>query len=184
MGKITYYDILEVSQKATLEEIKQAYRKRAREAHPDLNKGIDSNKKMAWINKAYETLSDDTKRKSYDLRIPNPNIKQTKSSYSKEYSSKNYRQTNKNTRSSSGTNSSIAYCLICHKPLDAKWKTYCLQHYWEMKRNQNKNYSPGYKTNTNYSNNKNVNEKSWVMWLVENVWWIVLLVYIFYLVLK
>lgn len=62
-AKPDYYKTLGVSKNATAEEIKKAYRKAARENHPDA--GGDE-EKFKDINEAYEVLSDDKKRKIYD----------------------------------------------------------------------------------------------------------------------
>ncbi|MDR1168260.1 MAG: molecular chaperone DnaJ [Heliobacteriaceae bacterium] len=61
-----YYEILEVSKEATKEEIKNAFRKKARTLHPDVNKSPDAGEKFKELGKAYETLSDDNKRATYD----------------------------------------------------------------------------------------------------------------------
>lgn len=62
-----YYDILEISRTATPEEIKKAYRKKAVQYHPDKNPGdADAEKKFKEISEAYEVLSDENKRKTYD----------------------------------------------------------------------------------------------------------------------
>lgn len=62
-----YYKILGVSRKATLAEIKKAYRKLARKYHPDLNPGDKvSEKKFKEITEAYEVLKDPKKKKQYD----------------------------------------------------------------------------------------------------------------------
>ena len=60
---ITYYEILEVSRMASKEVITKAYKVLVRKYHPDLEQ--DEGKK----NEAYETLSDDEKRKKYDDKI-------------------------------------------------------------------------------------------------------------------
>lgn len=59
-----YYDTLGVPRDAPPEEIKKAYRRKAKANHPD-RKGGDC-RAMVAINKAYETLSDPTKRSYYD----------------------------------------------------------------------------------------------------------------------
>jgi len=61
-----YYEILGVSKDASKDEIKSAFRKKARELHPDVNKAPDAEEKFKELGKAYETLSDDNKRATYD----------------------------------------------------------------------------------------------------------------------
>ncbi len=62
-----YYETLEVSKSATQDEIKKAYRKKALQFHPDRNPGdSDAEKRFKEISEAYEVLSDETKRQSYD----------------------------------------------------------------------------------------------------------------------
>jgi curved DNA-binding protein len=62
-----YYNILGVSRNATEREIKQAYRKLARQHHPDVNPGDKSaEERFKQINEAYEVLSDKEKRRKYD----------------------------------------------------------------------------------------------------------------------
>lgn len=62
-----YYAILGVSKTATAEEIKRAYRKLARQHHPDLNPGNQAaEEKFKEINEAQEVLSDPEKRSKYD----------------------------------------------------------------------------------------------------------------------
>lgn len=62
------YETLWVSKTATQDEIKKAYRKQAMKYHPDKNKGdAAAEKKFKEANTAYQTLSDEWKRKQYDM---------------------------------------------------------------------------------------------------------------------
>jgi len=60
------YDTLGVSESATESEIKKAYRKLARQYHPDVNKSPEAEEKFKEINAAYEVLSDKEKKAQYD----------------------------------------------------------------------------------------------------------------------
>lgn len=61
-----YYKILGVDRDATEAKIKSAYRKLARQYHPDVNKSPDAVNKFKDINEAYEVLSDKEKKSRYD----------------------------------------------------------------------------------------------------------------------
>jgi curved DNA-binding protein CbpA len=62
-----YYAILEISQTATLFEVKTAYRMQAKKWHPDKNSGIDTTEKMKEINEAKLILTDEEARVRYDI---------------------------------------------------------------------------------------------------------------------
>jgi molecular chaperone DnaJ len=62
-----YYAILGVSKDATAEELKRAYRKLARELHPDINPDEHAQEKFKAVTAAYEVLSDPDKRRVVDL---------------------------------------------------------------------------------------------------------------------
>ena len=65
-----YYKTLGVPKSASTEDIKKAYRKLARQYHPDVNKKPDAEKKFKAVNEAHEVLSDPEKRKRYDTVGP------------------------------------------------------------------------------------------------------------------
>lgn len=61
------YETLGVNKNASADEIKKAYRRLARKYHPDINKEPEAEAKFKEINGAYEILSDENKRKQYDM---------------------------------------------------------------------------------------------------------------------
>ncbi|KAG8012787.1 Dynamin-1-like protein [Nibea albiflora] len=66
LAKKDYYDILGVPRDATERQIKKAFHKLAMTYHPDKNKSPDAEGKFREIAEAYETLSDETRRREYD----------------------------------------------------------------------------------------------------------------------
>ncbi len=62
---MNYYEILQVTPESDLSQIKAAYRRLARKYHPDVNPS--GAKKFKLISKAYDTLSNEAKRKEYDI---------------------------------------------------------------------------------------------------------------------
>jgi molecular chaperone DnaJ len=67
MAKRDYYDILGVNRKANADELKNAFRNKAKQLHPDRNPG-DKNAESQFkeLNEAYDVLKDDQKRAAYD----------------------------------------------------------------------------------------------------------------------
>ncbi len=61
-----YYKILGVEKTASPEEIKKAYRKKAKSAHPDVNSGLQSSELFQELSEAYMVLSDPKERDKYD----------------------------------------------------------------------------------------------------------------------
>jgi len=68
-----HYKVLGVDKKASPDEIKKAYRKLARQFHPDHNPGDDkAEARFKQISQAHDILSDAEKRKDYDRALANP----------------------------------------------------------------------------------------------------------------
>ena len=65
-AKRDYYEVLGLKKGASASEIKSAYRKMALKYHPDKNKEADAEAKFKEINEAYQVLSDEKKKKTYD----------------------------------------------------------------------------------------------------------------------
>ena len=66
----TYYEILNADVDASPEQIKRAFRKRAKELHPDVNRNLgDTVEAMQTLLRAYETLIDPNRREEYDRRM-------------------------------------------------------------------------------------------------------------------
>ncbi|WP_457098563.1 molecular chaperone DnaJ [Microbacterium sp. P5_E9] len=62
-----HYEVLGVARDATPDEIKKAYRRLARELHPDVNPGADTSERFKLVTHAYDVLSDPEQRARYDM---------------------------------------------------------------------------------------------------------------------
>lgn len=69
MANPTHYDTLEISPTASQAEIKQAYRRLAKQFHPDSNQETGSHDRITEINAAYEVLGDPHQRQFYDRQL-------------------------------------------------------------------------------------------------------------------
>ena len=67
-----HYEVLGVSRDASQEQIKKAYRKLARELHPDMNPGEKEQERFKLVTHAYEVLSDEASRQQYDMGGSSP----------------------------------------------------------------------------------------------------------------
>ena len=64
-----YYSLLKIRRDATQDEVKRAYRRLARELHPDVNPDPETQERFKEITQAYEVLSDTDKRRMYDMGV-------------------------------------------------------------------------------------------------------------------
>ncbi|HWU46656.1 MAG TPA: DnaJ domain-containing protein, partial [Humibacter sp.] len=62
-----HYEVLGVDRDATPDEIKKAYRRLARELHPDVNPSAEAQERFKLVTHAYDVLSDPQQRERYDL---------------------------------------------------------------------------------------------------------------------
>lgn len=85
--KENYYDILQVNKNASPEIIEKAYKTLVKMYHPDLQEGTmrqEYEEKLKEINEAFEVLSNEEKRRQYDLAIKQEEIKNKQSMYNNQ----------------------------------------------------------------------------------------------------
>ena len=71
MAQRDYYEVLGIPRTATADDIKSAFRRLAREYHPDVNKSADAEEKFKELNEAYAVLSDPEKRVAFSILARN-----------------------------------------------------------------------------------------------------------------
>ncbi|PVV02377.1 hypothetical protein BB560_003170 [Smittium megazygosporum] len=106
-----YYEILGIGLDSSSEEIKQAYKKSALILHPDRCDSPNSEEAFKAISKAFEVLSDPSKRKVYDLTLKAPETNTRKASNSDKSGNtqlSKYTETYRNTDSSSESDSELS----------------------------------------------------------------------------
>jgi hypothetical protein len=64
-----YYKVLEIPRSASLEDIKKAYRLKAKLVHPDVNNSPKANEVFQVVSEAYDVLTDETKRYLHDVKL-------------------------------------------------------------------------------------------------------------------
>ena len=69
MSTNNYYDLLEIPKNASNEQIRKAYRTKAKQYHPDMNMQSNSHMHFLILRQAYETLIDPNKRHLYDIAM-------------------------------------------------------------------------------------------------------------------
>ena len=90
---VNYYQILEVNENASFEDIKTAYRRLSQKYHPDGNKKFNNEELFKIINDAYKNLSDENKRSEYDFKL---NEFKNESSYNSYKENQHYNQNYQN----------------------------------------------------------------------------------------
>ncbi|TAH27529.1 MAG: hypothetical protein EAZ07_01240 [Cytophagales bacterium] len=69
--KVSYYDILGITDSASLEDIKKAYKQKAKLLHPDVNKSKKASEEFLQLQEAFQVLIDPNKKHSYDNLVHN-----------------------------------------------------------------------------------------------------------------
>jgi len=94
-----FYTLLEVERDATPEEIKSAYRRLAKQYHPDLNPGDKhAEEKFKFLAKAYEVLSNPNKRSLYDYKLSQDEIHKNRPPDPQPFYQETYNNPRPNTR--------------------------------------------------------------------------------------
>jgi curved DNA-binding protein CbpA len=84
----SYYDVLGVPPMASEQDIRRAFRSKAKQLHPDVNASSDAHQKFLMLQKAYQTLTDKQQRFFYDNRL-HAALEQSKNAYNRYASNRN-----------------------------------------------------------------------------------------------
>jgi molecular chaperone DnaJ len=85
-----FYELLEISQESTNEEITKAYKRQALKHHPDKSDSVENI--FIQVREAYDTLIDPLKRKAYDEKLFNPKRKTLGDSLSEQLHASTHRK--------------------------------------------------------------------------------------------
>ncbi len=80
-----FYKILEIPRTAGLDDIKKAYRLKAKLVHPDVNNSPKANEVFAIVSEAYEILTDEKTRYLYDIKLDQIDTEKTHAERKKQY---------------------------------------------------------------------------------------------------
>lgn len=89
MGGVDHFQVLEVPQYCSDEDVKKSYLRLAKQWHPDINKQPNATEKFKAISEAYEVLKDDVQRSHYRARLVSGHMStSSSSSYRSSYSNR------------------------------------------------------------------------------------------------
>lgn len=150
-----YYEILEVSSSASSEVIEKAYKALVKKYHPDLqpnDKKQEAEDKIKIINEAYDVLSNEEKKKEYDIKLKNQKLREEEQKYNNMRN--NSRNGSSNYRNNSQNNSNNYKNNAYNNYSNHRNSAYNTQN------NSSNNSNTAYNNNSNYqrqSNTRNPN---------------------------
>ncbi|HEY0030043.1 MAG TPA: DnaJ domain-containing protein [Bacteroidia bacterium] len=100
-----YYKILDIPRSASVDDIKRAYRNKAKLVHPDVNNSPKANEVFAVVNEAYEALIDESQRYLHDIKLNHIDTERINAERKKQY----YGSSVKNDSASNAANSNFSY---------------------------------------------------------------------------
>lgn len=100
-----YYKILEIPRNASLEDIKKAYRLKAKLVHPDVNNSPKANEVFAIVSEAYDVLCDEQKRYLHDIKLNYIDAEKINAEKKRQY----YGNSSKNDTFSNTSNNNFNY---------------------------------------------------------------------------